>query len=226
MLGPLPICLVVAAVLLKAAALPAKLQAIERCSKQVQNAVADDKSILDENAGLSPEESLKKIEETVKKVCSASDATKTISFINANSGTLTAINEFMSTLSTQEFEKFTAMQRNGDFSDILKFVKEKADTAPQEQKAALTSLMHSLVPSLLNQQDVLPDEVLRVLNGISLDELIQVLAAAESKDIDTLVRILQPEIKQLKFTSAQRDKVLAFVRSINNIHEQRNPSSA
>ena len=60
-------------------------------------------------------------------MCSASDATKTISFINANSGTLTAINEFMSTLSTQEFEKFTAMQRNGDFSDILKFVKDKAE---------------------------------------------------------------------------------------------------
>lgn len=67
----------------------------------------------------------------MKKVCSASDATKTISFINANSGTLTAINEFMSTLSTQEFEKFTAMQRNGDFSDILKFVKEKADVSEE-----------------------------------------------------------------------------------------------
>ena len=121
----------------------------------------------------------------INNVCNSKEADATIIFFTENSGALISLTEFTKTLTPEELEEFTTLQKNTNFTGELQFIKDKYDSANSTEKTTLQKLLQQLVPMLIEEKDVNP-AVQSYFESVSADDLVKIIDIAETHNLTAL----------------------------------------
>uniref|UniRef100_A0AC35GAY1 Uncharacterized protein n=1 Tax=Panagrolaimus sp. PS1159 TaxID=55785 RepID=A0AC35GAY1_9BILA len=152
----------------------------------------------------------------INQVCDNSEIPDTVEFFNKNSKVLSELTAFTSTLNETELDKFIELQKSNEFAEQIKFIKDKYDVADAKDKNKLRTLMHNLVPLLLQNQNV-SDAVLKYFNTITPDDLVKIIDIAEDHNTIALETYMLETFNHLGLNEAQRQDVRKFIDSIHNV---------
>uniref|UniRef100_A0AC34FQL2 Uncharacterized protein n=1 Tax=Panagrolaimus sp. ES5 TaxID=591445 RepID=A0AC34FQL2_9BILA len=93
---------------------------------------------------------------------------------------------------------------------------DKYDAADAKDKNKLRTLMHNLVPLLLQNQNV-SDAVLNYFNTITPDDLVKIIDIAEDHNTAALETYVLETFNHLGLNEAQRQDINQFIDSIHNV---------